>query len=121
MARVRGRGARPCRSPRSCLRAWNANPGRWSAADGRAALAAAEESGLSLASFAAQEGLVAQRLYWWRRRPAETELVRAPTFIELKAGSAPQLIEVVLRSGRVLRLPESIDVATMQRLVDALE
>jgi hypothetical protein len=97
---------------------------RWRAADARAALAAASASGLSLREFARREGIHPQRLYWWRGRLAGDARMAVPTFIELKPGGlggVPRLVEVVLRSGRVLRVPESIDTATIQRFVAALE
>ena len=51
---------------------------RWTEADAVAALAALKQSGLSVALFAAREGLDAQRLYVWRRK-----LARHSDFIEL--------------------------------------
>lgn len=70
---------------------------RWTAADARAALSALERSGLSVAAFAAQEGLDVQ----WRNRLAET-----PAFVEL-AVREPERIEIVLRTGRALRVSPS--------------
>jgi transposase-like protein len=105
---------------------------RWRAREARAALDAAAASGLSVSEFAEREGLVAERLYRWQRRFAgepETE-ARAPTppaapaIIELRptmrrddAGS----VEIVLVSGVVLRVAETIDPDTVARLVAALE
>lgn len=113
------------------------NPGpypakRWSAADARGALAAARDSGLSLRAFARREGLDPQRLYWWHRRlgadataarrAAEAE---APTFVEIEPGvglvSDAPAIEVVLRNGRVLRVPRSFDAPALGRLIELLE
>ncbi len=88
---------------------------RWTAADARAALSALERSGLSVAAFAAQEGLDVQRLRHWRKRLAE-----APAFVEL-AVREPEWIEIVLRTGRTLRVSATIDRATLAALVEALE
>jgi transposase len=97
---------------------------RWTVEEARSALAALRASGLSVNDFAIREGLDVQRLYWWRRRLANAigDATVAPVFVELTARSpttAP--VEVVLRSGRVLRVPESIDTTTLRRLVEALE
>lgn len=88
---------------------------RWTAADARMALSALERSGLSLSEFAAREGLDVQRLRHWRKRLAE-----APAFVELTP-RAPERVEVVLRSGRTLRVPATIDRATLAALIEALE
>ena len=95
---------------------------RWTQDDGAAALAALKRSGLSVASFAAAQGIDAQRLYGWRRR-----LSSAAEFVELTPGSTLAVrdsargFEVMLRSGHVVRMPESFDVEAFRRLVDVLE
>ena len=95
---------------------------RWTVADARAALAGLDESGLSLNAFAVRQGIDAQRLYYWRRRLSGDDLVAQPPpdFVELRP-QGPEPVEVVLRSGRVLRVAESIDSAVLIRLVVALE
>jgi hypothetical protein len=93
---------------------------RWSIADAERALAAHAASGLSVAAFAARERLDVQRLHRWRRRLGATPRQVAPAFVEVqRLERAP--VEVVLLSGRVLRVSESIDVSALRRLVDALE
>jgi transposase-like protein len=60
---------------------------RWSASEARAAIAAWQQSGQSMAAFARQHGFDPQRLGWWRRRlggsktPVELVpvVVRSPT------------------------------------------
>lgn len=95
---------------------------RWTIADARAALAALQESGLSLQAFAAGEGIEAQRLSRWRRRLASETLAggATPEFVELRPRAA-DLVEVVLRTGHVLRVSESIEPSLLIRLVAALE
>ena len=96
---------------------------RWTEKEARAALAALAASRLSLRAFAKREGIDAQRLYSWRRKLAaspEREVVTPPAFVELRPAS-PERIEVVLGSGIVLRVSESIDGAAIRRLVDALQ
>jgi hypothetical protein len=91
---------------------------RWTASEARAALAALEASRLSAHAFAKREGLDVQRLYWWQRRiGAKTA---TPAFVEIERRPG-EPVEIVLRSGRVLRVAETIDVAVLRRLVEALE
>jgi hypothetical protein len=83
-------------------------------------------SGLSERAFAAREGLDVQRLQWWRRRfEAASERAAAsdqarPTFVEVPRREAV-VLEVVLLSGRVVRVPESIEPEVLRRLALALE
>ena len=94
---------------------------RWRAADARAVLDRLQESGLSARSFAMQEGLNVQRLYKWQRALAGREGgPTAPAFVEVVGGGAAPL-EVVLRSGVVLRVPVGFDGETVRRLVEILE
>ena len=100
---------------------------RWTEKEARAALAALATSRLSTRAFAAREGIDIQRLYSWRRKleasPPSGEVVvpaAPPAFVELRP-AVPERVEVVLRSGVVLRVSESIDGETVRRLVDALE
>ena len=85
-------------------------------------LSAASKSGLSAAAFAAREGLHPQRLQRWQRRLVAGSLSfeRTPAFVELRPHRAEQ-VEVVLRSGRLLRISETIEPAVLERLVQALE
>ena len=91
---------------------------RWRAEDARAVLARLESSGLSVSQFAAREHLDPQRLYRWRAQlgPAGTS---TPRFIEIKPAAA--VIEVVLPSGLVVRVPEGFSEAMLRRLVAVLD
>jgi transposase-like protein len=91
---------------------------RWSSDDAREVLAAQEHSGLSVAAFAAQVGLDPQRLYVWRRRFVAEGGV--PTFVEL-ARTAGERMEIVLRSGHVVRVPDSFEPESLRRLLEVLE
>ena len=95
---------------------------RWTVAEARAALSALAASGLSPRAFAAREGLKVERLDRWRRRLGTRGKVArvAPAFVEVRRATV-EMVEVVLRSGRVLRVAESIDVSVLQKLVEALE
>jgi len=98
----------------------------WTIDVARAALAASDASGLSMLAFADREGLDVRRLYRWDRRlSAESFVVDpapapAPEFVELRPRGA-EPVEVVLRSGRVLRVSETIDPSALVRLALALE
>jgi transposase-like protein len=95
---------------------------RWTEDDAHTVLAAQDASGLSVAAFAAREGFDPQRLYFWRRRfGSSAEGRQTPTFIEVRAATARECVEVVLRSGCVIRVTESIDPGVLRRLIDALE
>jgi len=91
---------------------------RWTESEGRAALAALASSGLSQNAFAAREGLDPQRLRLWRRKLGETPVLSR--FVEVRPRAIGH-VEVVLRSGLVLRVAESIEPSTLRGLVDALD
>lgn len=94
---------------------------RWSEGDAEAILAALDASGLSTSAFAIREGVDVQRLYFWRRRLAEARRApSAPAFVEVRSRSIGH-VEIVLRSGRILRAAESIDPGALRRLVEALD
>jgi transposase-like protein len=95
---------------------------RWKESEAREVLEAARASGLTLSAFAAREGLAAHRLYFWKQRleQAGKDSSSPVAFLELRP-SAPAAVEVVLRSGRVLRVSESIAPGALRRLVDVLE
>lgn len=104
---------------------------RWTEDEARQVLVAWEESGLELTPFAIGEGLDPQRLTRWRRRLAATA---APTFEEIvpqvitatiasdtAAGMERERFEIVLPSGRVVRVPESFDASALRRLLSVVD
>ncbi len=97
---------------------------RWTKTDASKALADQRSSGLSIFAFAAREGLDPQRLYRWSRQlsaPAPKEAAPdAPSFVEFHVPQA-EPVEIVLRSGRVLRVSETISSVALERLVQVLE
>ncbi len=100
---------------------------RWTAEDAREALEAQSRSGLCAARFAKQEGVGAQRLYWWARRLTRVE--RREEFVEivpLQTTRPPESardgqMEVVLRGGLVIRLNRGFDAESLVRLITTLE
>ncbi len=104
---------------------------RWTAEEAGQALVAWEDSGLGLTAFATGAGLDPQRLTRWRRRLATTG---SPTFEEVLPGVALAMVErnalhgvererfeVVLPSGRVVRVPESFDAGALRRLLAVVD
>jgi transposase-like protein len=86
-------------------------------------LTALDSSGLSLRAFAQREGVDEQRLYFWRRRLGRNAQRRvAPAFVEVTpVQRSLGHVEIVLRSGRVLRAAEAIDSQALRRIVETLE
>jgi hypothetical protein len=94
-----------------------------------------EQSGQTAKVFAAQEGVRAQSLSWWKwklrkgargQSAARRAQVVPLSFVRLEptAGeAAPEALplEVVLAGGRVVRVPARFDAQALVRLVVALE
>ena len=108
--------------PRSPLRALvpSALPPRrrWRASEAQAVLHSLAASGMSVREFAAQTNLNVQRLYRWRAQLGSSA-GQGPAFVEIRP-SAHASIEVVLRSGHVLRVPDAFDEEAVRRLVKIL-
>lgn len=92
---------------------------RWTEVEARAALAAQAASGLSERAFAAREGLDGQRLPAWRRKLSGASDDR-PAFIELEPRVAER-VEIVLRSGVIVRVSDSIDGNRLRAIVAAID
>ena|SRR5271170_1391760 len=117
--------------PRARSSSTNLTRRRWTAEEARQVLVAWEESGLELTAFALGEGLDPQRLTRWRRRLAATG---APTFEEVvpcvamatfagdaSASGTRERFEIVLLSGRVVRVPESFEASALRRLLAVVD
>jgi transposase-like protein len=94
---------------------------RWTAEDARTILDRVDASGLSLREFAAREGVDSQRLYRWRAQLRSAGHLTSPAFVEIKASAAVATIEVVLRSGHVVRVRDGFGEDTLRRLVAVLD
>lgn len=91
---------------------WQARLRRW------------ERSSLSADEFAGREGISRGQLTWWvgRLRTLAREAIPAgPAFVALEPSSVGIGVEVVLRSGAVVRVPAGFDGDTVLRLVRVLE
>jgi transposase len=97
-----------------------------------------KDSGLSAKEFASETGINARSLSWWqwqlgtnakeptlacprRRRRRSPKDAPPMTFVEVSAPAASAALEVVLRSGRSIRVPTGFDEPTLERLLVVLE
>jgi transposase-like protein len=113
--------------PRSQSSSIYLNRRRWTEEEAKQALTAWAQSGLSLGAFATREGLDAQRLWRWRRKlgtptaPTFEEIVRQDAVSERDgepmAPAERERFEIVLRSGRVVRVPASFDATELRHLL----
>lgn len=105
---------------------------RWTEDDAREALAAFEDSGLTMAAFVVREGLDPQRLQRWRRvlgapsrGPEFEEIPRREVLASGAVVAEPEaaggVLEVVLASGRVVRVSPAFDAPTLRRLLAVLD
>ena len=99
-------------------------------------------SGLTQRAFAEREGIAASTMAWWGhvfrhagkrtkrasqrlRRHGPRRSVRPPAFIEVQMGSAAPTpvapLEVVVRTGVVIRVPAAFDAPSLRAVVAALE
>jgi len=98
----------------------------------RRVLARWQRSGLTLREFGEKRGIPLSTLAWWRRvlRRAGDEEVNgtavknAVVFTEVpKPANVPRkpaVLEIVLHSGHMVRVPAGVDPATLQRVLQAL-
>ena len=99
-------------------------------------LARWERSGLKLREFGERHGIPLSTLTWWRQvfrragEPVNTAPKRVPAsdavvFTEVPrpatVPTTPPVLEIVLRSGHVLRVPAGADTDTLQRVLQALQ
>lgn len=117
--------------PRSKLRHPSApKRERWTPEQARAVLEKQAASGLVMPRFAEREGLDPARLYRWRERlgvsagqqlaASAGSMPERAAFVEVRS-HRPSRVELVLRSGHVLFVPESFDTGALGRLVEILE
>ena len=100
-----------------------------------------KDSGLTAKEFAAELGINAHSLTWWRWRLSSTHtsatktrvrtqrtvskvssVTPAPlTFVELSAAVAVEPLEVVLPSSLRIRVPSGFDAGALRRLLEVLD
>jgi hypothetical protein len=92
---------------------------RWTADEARLALAELRSSGLSVAAFARSSGIHVQRLHSWKKKLSKSAKTATPAFIEVPHRAAAT-IEIVLPSGIVIRVAETVDAEAVRRIVGAI-
>jgi hypothetical protein len=84
-----------------------------------------KSSGLSQRAYCAREGIAVSTLQWWCRRVRENGRAETPRFVPVAVRAIADVrdepIEVVLLSGRRLRLAAPRDETELARLVRLLE
>jgi transposase-like protein len=100
-------------------RATGSGTGRqWKAEDGRAALVALASSGESMSQFARRRGISMSRLFYWKKRLAET--TEPAGFVEVPASALGRSHIEIAHGGVVIRVREDIAIERLSRIVEAL-
>jgi transposase len=114
---------------------------RWTTGEKLRIVEESFDAGISVVEFARQRDLHPNLVHTWRWQARKGMLTRTsggeahfapvamvaagdamrPIASEAKGASGASAVEVVLRNGRVLRLPENVTPAHAARLADALE
>jgi transposase-like protein len=94
---------------------------RWNVQEARAVLEHLDASAMSVHAFAARHGVDKQRLNRWRAQLGSAILAPAPAFVEIRSGSTTAAIEVALRSGHMVRVPDGFTEETLRRVVAVLD
>ena len=96
--------------------------------EARGILEAWRRSGLPLDRFAAQRGLVPQRLRWWKSKLAGSEKTAAPApmpaVLPVKVAAAARRgepVTILLRTGHMLKVSHGFDEEAFVRVVSLLE
>jgi transposase len=101
---------------------------KWSAEEKRRIVEESDAPGVRVAEVARRSGLHANQLYLWRRQARAGELSGLPdrprfaavaVASEAGVGGGAELIEIILRNGRMLRV--RLCLSEVARLADALE
>jgi transposase len=116
---------------------------RWTTAEKLRIVEESQTAEMPVVEVARRHGIHANQLHGWRRQarlgllgtdvaavgqerrfvpiavaPAESKVCQQP---KVAVGEAPPIIELVLRNGRILRLPEGVTPARAAALAEALE
>ena len=102
----------------------------------RRVMARWQRSGLTLREFGQRRGIPLSTLTWWRQvfrragEPVDAVPKSAPAsdavvFTEVRRPATvptpPPVLEIILRSGHLLRVPAGVDTDTLQRVLQALQ
>ena len=94
----------------------------WSEQDARAALDELARSGVSVSKFAQARGVSVQRIFYWKKRLAETGSTSfVPVTLSTPAVSPAKGSQIEIVAGPLtLRVREDLDVGHLARLVEVL-
>jgi hypothetical protein len=104
--------------------------GQWTEVEARGVLDALKRSGLSIEKFARSRGLVAQRLYWWKKKlgiRADPLKGAAPALLPVRVTESRtdarrgEPVTMLLRSGHILKVGRDFDEIAFARVVELLE
>jgi transposase-like protein len=90
---------------------------QWTERDARAALAELARSGEGIGRFARRKGVSEQRLYYWRKRIAETG---APSFVAVPVTAARRAELEIVGDGITLRVREDLDIGRVADLIEVV-
>ncbi len=102
----------------------------WASSEGREQfwrerLERQQASGQSVREFCVAAGLSLPSFYWWRRELRSRDFSRGagdrPRFVPVRVTAVASVLEVVLGSGRVVRVGGGFDAAHLRAVVAALE
>lgn len=89
----------------------------WGEQEARAALAELAESGESISRFALRRGISAQRIYYWKKRMAETV---APAFVAVPLTAARVEQIEITADGVTIRVREDLAKERLAEILDVL-
>lgn len=89
---------------------------QWSEQEARDALAELARSGESIARFARRKGISEQRLYYWRKRIAQTS---APAFVAVPLAASIRHVEIASEAVTV-RVREDLDPEQLADLIEVV-
>ena len=106
--------------------------GQWTEVEARGVLGAWKRSGLGIEAFARSRGLVAQRLYWWKKKLKFGQVAEKPEkngalallpvrVAERAESRRGEPVTVLLRSGHMLKVGRDFDEIALARVVAILE
>ncbi len=90
---------------------------RWTVDDARSVVERLNASGLTVREFAEREGVDPQRIHRWRAVIRERS---SPAFVEVRRPASTRPVEVLLRSGHVVRVSEGFSEVALHRVVAIL-
>ena len=94
----------------------------WTEDDARQVLARGEREGKSITALAREQGVSAQKLYWWKKR-LRGEAPSPSSFVEvsIRAPRQAQPFAVQTRNGRSVAVWPGFDAAELARLLAVVE